>query len=86
MPYRFHPGKMYRMPTHFGPSLGPRQGKDGQRFTCKDAPKTTALSVSFLTNREQLEELMPEGFTLGAAPRACARAIHHDAFLRDALR
>ncbi len=22
MPYKFHPGKMYRMPTHFGPSLG----------------------------------------------------------------
>ena len=68
MPYRFHPGKMYRMPTHFGPSLGPRQGNDGQRFSCKDTPKTTALSVSFLTNREQLEELLPEGFTLGGEP------------------
>jgi len=68
MPYRFHHGKMYRMPTHFGPSLGPRQGKDGQRFACKDTPKTTALSVSFLTNREQLEELLPEGFALDAEP------------------
>ncbi len=68
MPYRFHNGKMYRMPTHFGPSLGPRQGRDGQRFACKDTPKTTTLSVSFLTNREQLEELLPEGFTLGGEP------------------
>lgn len=68
MPYRFHHGKMYRMPTHFGPSLGPRQGRDGQRFACKDTPKTTTLSVSFLTNREQLEELLPEGFTLGGEP------------------
>lgn len=56
------------MPTHFGPSLGPRQGRDGQRFACKDTPKTTTLSVSFLTNREQLEELLPEGFTLGGEP------------------
>ncbi len=68
MPYRFHHGKMYRMPTHFGPSLGRRQGRDGQRFACKDTPKTTTLSVSFLTNREQLEELLPEGFTLGGEP------------------
>lgn len=68
MPYKFNPDKMYRMPTHFGPSLGPRQGKDGQRFACKDTPKTTALSVSFLTNSEQLEELIPEGFTLDAEP------------------
>ena len=68
MPYRFHPGKMYRMPTHFGPSLGPRQGKDGQRFACKDTPKTITRSVSFLSNREQLEELLPEGFAVGADP------------------
>ena len=68
MPYRFHPGKMYRMPTHFGPSLGPRQGKNGQKFSCKDTPKRTTMSVSFLTNREQLEKLLPEGFAVGTEP------------------
>ena len=68
MPYRFHPDKMYRMPTHFGPAAGPRQGEDGQKFACKDNPKSITRSVSFLTNREQLEELLPEGFALGAEP------------------
>ena len=68
MPYGFQPGKMYRMPTHFGPSLGPRQREDGRRFANRDTPKVTAVSVSFLTNREQLEELLPEGFEVGAEP------------------
>jgi hypothetical protein len=68
MPYTFQPGKMYRMPTHFGPSLGPRQGADGRKFDCRDTPKSTTRSVSFVTNREQLEGLLPEGFEAGAEP------------------
>lgn len=32
MPYTFQPGMTYRMPTHFGPSLGPRQGPDGKGY------------------------------------------------------
>ena len=47
MGYKFQKGKMYRMPTHFGPSIGPRQGPDGQKFQCKDFPKTKSISVSF---------------------------------------
>ena len=66
MPYKFQPGKMYMMPIHFGPSMGPRQGPEGRTFECKDNPKTTSISVSFLTNREQLEELLPERFEVGA--------------------
>ncbi|MBM3236743.1 hypothetical protein FJZ31_10660 [Candidatus Poribacteria bacterium] len=68
MPYKFQPGKMYRMPTHFGPSLGPRQGENGRKYECRDTPKTRKYSVSFLTNREQLEALLPEGFEVGAEP------------------
>ena len=68
MPYQFQPGRMYRMPTHFGPSLGPRQGEAGRKFANLDSPKITAWSVSFLTNRQQLEELLPEGFGLGTEP------------------
>ena len=48
MPYQFQPGRMYRMPTHFGPSLGPRQGEAGRKFANVDSPKVTARSVSFL--------------------------------------
>ena len=68
MPYQFQPGRMYRMPTHFGPSLGPRQGEAGRKFVNLQSPKITASSVSFLTNQEQLEELLPEGFEVGAEP------------------
>ena len=59
---------MYRMPTHFGPSLGPRQGEGGRKYDNLESPKITAFSVSFLSNREQLEELLPEGFEVGAEP------------------
>ncbi|MBM3262636.1 MAG: acetoacetate decarboxylase family protein [candidate division Zixibacteria bacterium] len=68
MSYRFQPGKMYRMPTHFGPATGPRQGPAGRRFPCKDNPKAIVRSVSFLTRREQLEELLPEGFEVDGEP------------------
>ncbi len=68
MSYTFQPGKMYRMPTHFGPSLGPRQGEAGQKYACRDAPQTTAYYVSFLTNRSQLENLLPEGFEVADEP------------------
>ena len=68
MSYVFEPGKMYRMPSHFGPSLGPRQGVDGRRYTCKSGPDKTAYSVSFLTNREQLGKLLPECFELAGEP------------------
>lgn len=66
MPYEFQSNRIYRMPTHFGPSLGPRQGEDGRRFQNINSPKFTTWSVSFLTNREQLEALLPPGFSLGA--------------------
>jgi len=56
------------MPSHFGPSSGPRQGKNGRKYDCKETPKTTTYSISFLTNREQLENLLPEGFEVGAEP------------------
>jgi acetoacetate decarboxylase len=68
MAYTFEPGKLYRMPTHFGPSLGPRQGPDGRKFTCKTGPHKTAYSVSFVTNPEQLEKLLPDRFELAGEP------------------
>ena len=64
MSYKFEPGKQYRMPTHFGPALGPRQGPDGRKFSCIDNPKSTSISVSFVSNPDQLSALLPEGFEL----------------------
>ena len=66
--YRFDPDEMYRMPTHFGPSTGPRRGPNGEKFSNIGAPKTTSISVSFLTNAEQLEKMLPAGFSLDGEP------------------
>jgi hypothetical protein len=68
MAYKLDPQKMYRMPTHFGPSLGPRQGRNGQQYTNVDSPKKTVVSVSFLSEHEQLEALLPEGFGVNGEP------------------
>ena len=70
MAYKLTPNKMYMMPTHFGPGLGPRQGPGGRKFDCIDTPKTTSLSVSFLSNREQLDALIPDdmGLEIGEEP------------------
>lgn len=68
MAYSFQPHHMYRMPTHFGPATGPRQGPNGQQFACIDTPKTTTIAVSFLTKAEQLLPLLPPGFALAGEP------------------
>ena len=68
MSYHFEPNQRYRMPTHFGPATGPRRGPGDSRFACKDTPKTTVLSVSFLSRPDQLSALLPPGFTLGTDP------------------
>ena len=76
MVYKFLPNKMYRMPTHFGPSLGPRQGPDGRKFDCKNSPKGREYYVSFLTNSEQLEAMLPEGFELASEPVVTVQAAY----------
>lgn len=68
MSYQFQPDRMYLMPTHFGPSISPRQGPDGQRFTYVDAPKNYAIFVNFLSNQEQLAALLPPGFEVAGEP------------------
>ena len=68
MSYELLPDRMYMMPTHFGPGLGPRQGPDGRRFACRDSPRAVSYSVSFLTRAEQLDALLPSGFALVGEP------------------
>src|SRR4029078_8596526 len=74
MSFRTIPGRMYRMPAVFGPSLGPRQGEDGRTFTRPGSHKPIARSLSFLTNHDQLEELLPEGFAVRGEPLATVSA------------
>jgi hypothetical protein len=66
--YVFVPGEMYRMPTHFGPSTGPRRGPDGIRFANEGQPKSTSYAVSFLGVREQIQALLPQGFSVRGEP------------------
>lgn len=54
------------MPTHFGPSLGPRQGFGGRRFSCVDSPNDTNIAATFTARKDQLEKFLPPGFTLRA--------------------
>ena len=76
MPYTFDPSMMYRMPTHFGPAMGPRQGPDGRKFHCVDNPKTTSVSVTFRTDPDQLAEFLPPGFELGDEPLVTVQASY----------
>jgi hypothetical protein len=66
--YVFIPGEWYRMPTHFGPATGPRKGPDRRAFDWTNAPKSTVVSVSFLGKREQMQKLLPAGFTINGEP------------------
>ena len=69
MPYKFQPGKMYMMPTHFGPMCGPRQGPGGKKFVFNpDKRKSTTVTVSFLTKANQLQKFLPPGFELAGEP------------------
>lgn len=62
MSYEFEPGRLYRMPTHFGPTPGPRQLPEGQHLDPTQNPKRLAINVSFLSEREALDALLPPGF------------------------
>ena len=76
MPYQFDPKRMYRMPTHFGPSLGPRQGRDGATYANEDSPKKTVVSVSYLSDRQQIEALLPPGFAVSGPPEVTISASY----------
>lgn len=59
---------MWRMPVAYGPATGPRRGPDGRIFDCVDSPKSVHLSVSFMSNADQLSSLLPERFEVAGDP------------------
>jgi len=83
MAYKFKPGKSYLMPTHFGPIFGATSlcsaVNGGPKFDYRDSDMT-GISVRFLSNREQLEGLLPEGVGLevGAEPLVTVRATYQE--------
>jgi len=68
MPYRFEPGRIYRMLTHFGPAPGPRQMPAEACADPTRSPHKTLISASFLTEGSALERHIPERFTLAGEP------------------
>lgn len=68
MPFEFKPGMLYRMPVHFGPTAGPRQGPKGEKFDWTHAPKKTAVSLSFLSDAKALDAILPAPLELAGDP------------------
>ncbi len=68
MSYRFEAGRIYRMPTHFGPAPGPRQPPDGVARDPKRSHRRLSVAASFLTDAALLERHLPEGFALAGEP------------------
>lgn len=55
----FETGRLYRMPAHFGPMAGPRQGPDGAPFDWSETPHKRMVALSFLTDAKVLAALLP---------------------------
>ena len=64
MSYTFQPDRFYRMPTHFGPSLGPRQGLNGRRYDNVETSRDLTIQATFEVRASQLEKLLPPRFSL----------------------
>ena len=50
MTYQFEAGRIYRMPTHFGPAPGPRQIPDDIGADPKRSPRRLSVAARFLTD------------------------------------
>lgn len=68
MSYRFDGLSGYRMPTHFGPSLGPRQGPAGRTHDPDKGQRATLIWVSHAARHEQIAAILPEGFEPAETP------------------
>ena len=66
MSYTLKPNEFHRMPTHFGPTPGPRQIPAGRTIDRANNPKRLAVTVSYLSDRTAIEAIMPPGFSVPA--------------------
>jgi Acetoacetate decarboxylase (ADC) len=76
MSYCFEAGRIYRMPTHFGPAPGPRQLPSDIEVDPKLSPRRCTVAASFLTDQELLERHLPQGFVLAGEPVVTVE-FHH---------
>jgi hypothetical protein len=68
MSYRFEAGRIYRMPTHFGPVPGPRQPPVAIEPDPRHSHRRLSVAASFLTDPTVLERHLPAGFALAGEP------------------
>lgn len=68
MSYQFEKGRIYRMPTHFGPAPGSRQLPETIVADPTSHPNKHAVAVRFLTDANLLSQHLPPGFVLAGEP------------------
>ncbi|GGM20761.1 acetoacetate decarboxylase family protein [Dactylosporangium sucinum] len=71
--------EMYRMPIGFGPSLGPRQGPGGRRFTGEPI-RTNLLTCAYRTDPDRLAAVLPAPFVPAPDPVVTVRVLHNLGF------
>ena len=76
MSRELEPGRLYRMPVHFGPSPGPRERPEGGRLDPDVAREALRVSVSFRTQAQALTSILPPGFALDGEPVARLEASY----------
>ncbi|OZI71815.1 acetoacetate decarboxylase family protein [Bordetella genomosp. 12] len=68
MSFVFDAQQLYRMPAHFGPTPGPRQGPDGQPFDWSHQPDRTLWAMDFDADAARIAAWLPPGFELDGEP------------------
>ncbi|EIZ79512.1 hypothetical protein WSK_1909 [Novosphingobium sp. Rr 2-17] len=68
MGFKPQPGEYYRMPVFFGPTPGPRSWPADVEIDFEKCPKSLLAGARFLGNREQLQALLPDCFTVADEP------------------
>lgn len=70
---------MFRMPIGFGPSLGPRQGPGGRRFTGEPI-RTDLVTCAYATDPEALAAVLPPPFVPAPEPVVTVRVLFNHGF------
>ena len=70
---------MYRMPIGFGPSLGPRQGPDGKRYTGEPI-RTDLVTCAYQTDPDALAAVLPAPFRPADDPLVTVRVLYNHGF------
>lgn len=80
MPFNRKPGNYYRMPVFFGPQPCPRWLPEGMEEDFSKVPQRTAMAVQYLTDREALESVLPDGFSVWGEPVLTVEATYMTGF------